>query len=72
MRGTGPQKELNNSKGGGKKVVEEKEVAEWDLLADRCLEYTVFRGLKGERVSVDCPKVRYYQSIPAPLLLHVD
>lgn len=52
--------------------MEGKDAREWELLADRCLEYTVFRGLKGERRSVDCSQVRNYQSTPAPLLLHVD
>lgn len=52
--------------------MEEKEATEWELLADRHLEYTVFRGLEGERASVDRSQVRNYQSTPAPLLLHVD
>ena len=55
-----------------KERVEEKEVTEWELLPERCLEYTVCRGFKGGRVNIDHPLVRNYQSTAAPLLLHVD
>lgn len=37
-----------------------------------CLEYSVFRRLKGERRSVDCSQVRNYQSTPAPVVLQED
>lgn len=52
--------------------MEGKDAGEWGLLADMCLEYSVFRRLKGERRSVDCSQVRNYQSTPAPLLLQED
>lgn len=63
--------QLNNLKGGRKRESLRKMRQQNEPLADRCLEYTVFRGLKGERESVDCSQVRNYQST-APLLLHVD
>ncbi len=74
MRGTGPLERKSSiiQREVEKERVEEKEATEWELLADRRLEYTVFRGLEGKRVSVDRSQVGNYQSTPAPLLLHVD
>lgn len=45
-----PRKSLIIQREVERKRVEQKEVTEWELLADRCLEYTVYRGLEGWRV----------------------
>lgn len=69
MRGTGPLKRKSSiiQREVGKERVEGRE-----LLADRRLEYSVFRGLEGETVSADRPQVRNDQSTKAPPLPHVD